>query len=457
MALSENRFPFTKRELESKVCPPSGKADKSGRAYFYDGGARVCFPGLAFCITESGTRSYYYCYNVNGQAKRAKLGAFEAMTVDEARDKAKALATSGTDPMEARTAARKDKATLEDLWNAYESQHLRHKKDATRKEFTRLYDAHLAPLKGKRLTDVDRETCAAIHKRIGAKSQYTANRVLAILSAMFKAHGGEFGLPDDWTPTAKIKRYPEQARDRVLSPEELAAILQAIDADENETVRDYFRMMLYTGSRKGKLAEMAWQQISIQRKTWTVPGMLMKNGAPLVVNLVDDAISILNRRADNNPADSPYVFPARLITAEQVAMVRKLHADGKASRAIARALGISQSAVMRAIDPAFKAEEPRPFVGASKAWERILTRAGITTRTTPHDLRRTFVTGLLESGAPLMHVAASVGHRSMETTTKHYAVARQSKVADAVKAGVASMLREAEAAGKKQKREENAA
>ena len=55
---------------------------------------------------------------------------------------------------------------------------------------------------------------------------------------------------------------------------------------------------------------------------------------------------------------------------------------------------------------------------------------------------------MLESGAALMHVAAAVGHRSMETTQKHYSVARQEKVREAVLTGVASMLREARAAQK---------
>ena len=205
------------------------------------------------------------------------------------------------------------------------------------------------------------------------KQIHTANRVLAILSAMFCEKGGEFGLPDDWTPTAKIKRYPETARDRVLKPEELAALLKAIDADENETVRDYFRMMLYTGARKSNVAEMKWDDISPQRKTWEVPGVKMKNDMPLVVNLTDDAIAILTRRKDSVPADSEYVFPARALTAGQVEQVRALHAEGKSTRQIARTLGISQSGTMRAVDPAFTPPEPpRPFNGVQKAWERIL-------------------------------------------------------------------------------------
>ncbi len=440
----EKRFRFNKTSIAAVTCP-AGKTKH--RVYDTE------VPGLSLLVTQKGAKTYYLYRFVNGKPMEVKIEAADKTTPEKARERARELngqIVEGKDPAKERVANRvKNLAivpTLEDLWNAYRTEHLNNKKPGTAEEFTRIYDAHLAPWKGRPLSEVTKDECRLLHKRIGAKSRYTANRVLAILSAMFRAKGGELGMPEDWTPTAKIKRFPEHARDRVLSPEELAAVLAAIDADENELVRDYFRMMIYTGSRKGKLAEMAWQQVSLQRKTWTVPGVSMKNGAPLVVNLIDDAVEILKRRTDTNPSDSPYVFHARLLTADQVARVRQLHAAGTSTRKIAKELGVSQSATMRAINPTFKAEAPKPFNGAGKAWERILKRAKITTRTTPHDLRRTFVTGLLESGAPLMHVAASVGHRSMETTTKHYSVARQSKVADAVKTGVAAMLAEAEAA-----------
>jgi integrase len=65
-----------------------------------------------------------------------------------------------------------------------------------------------------------------------------------------------------------------------------------------------------------------------------------------------------------------------------------------------------------------------------------MARAGITERTTVHDLRRTYISSLLESGAPMPHVMALAGHKSMETTLRHYAVSRSEKVIESWKAGM---------------------
>ena len=65
-----------------------------------------------------------------------------------------------------------------------------------------------------------------------------------------------------------------------------------------------------------------------------------------------------------------------------------------------------------------------PFIGMghniNRAWKRIRDKAGVHDATI-HDLRRTFVTRALRSGADVDVVRRMVGHASLDTTMTYYA------------------------------------
>ncbi len=105
-----------------------------------------------------------------------------------------------------------------------------------------------------------------------------------------------------------------------------------------------------------------------------------------------------------------------------------------AARAIAvwiKVRGDNAGPLFVTVDKAGKISRRR-LRGAAIEWtvKRLAMRAAIA-RTSPHDLRRTFVTALLESGEDLATVSKAAGHQSV-TTTAIYDRRGEKAVAEAV-------------------------
>jgi len=113
--------------------------------------------------------------------------------------------------------------------------------------------------------------------------------------AVRRKMGGRVGI-------ITIGRYPdlmsEQSRDRFIQSDELPGFFDSLAVESNTTIRDYLLISLLTGARKSNVPAMRWQDVHIERATWTIPET--RSGSPHTVPLVPAAIAMLGTGSDDD-------------------------------------------------------------------------------------------------------------------------------------------------------------
>lgn len=268
-------------------------------------------PGLGVRVTGAGTKTFLVQWTdpATKQKRREPLGVWGNITIEQARDAARARlgdVAKGIDPraarMERRAAAAKEKAdsalTLERLVDDWSALHLAHKRqryaDEAVRALKRAFAAHLRK-PAVRLTKA--EAVEVLDALLKAGSASMAGRTLAYGRACFawaEKRGKVAGNPFEGIPigTGIVKR------ERVLTPEEIGRIWTAAAATA-EPWGPLFRVLLLTLARREEVGAMRWSEVSADLTTWTIPGARMKRGQSHTVALPEaarDALSAVKRR-----------------------------------------------------------------------------------------------------------------------------------------------------------------
>lgn len=344
-----------------KALPPKDKT-----ASYTDDVAR----GLTLLITPNAAKTFYHIRKYERRVERTKLGRYPDTSLGAARRRAGRLNVqydAGLNPSEEKRRKRSE-LTLDAFFEVYYREHCEiHNK---RPEVTRYtYEHYVKPALGKRkLSDIRRDNVKRLHTELGRSGRLrTANKAQGCIRAILnKAIAWEYLQGDN--PAQHVQRFREASRDRFMSQAELERFHVALAA-EDELIRDFFLLLLYTGARKGEMLNMRWMDIDLDSETWRIPEP--KNQEPHRVVLAGLAMVILTRRDEARDPEVPRVFPGRV--------------PGK------------------------------PFQEPKRAWARILDRAGIDDLRV-HDLRRTHGSWMLAGGADLPTIAKALGHRDFHST-----------------------------------------
>ena len=304
---------ITKRSVDALVCPP-GK----DREVLWDDD----LAGFGLVAFPSGSKSYVVQYRQNGISRRSNLGKHGRLTPDEARSEAKKLlgaVETGVDPIAERKAAR-GVVTLREAATLYIERHVEAKKKVrTAAEYRRLLEQHILPkLGGKRMVDIQRANVISLHLEISKEKPVTANRAMAVLSALWGWAAKLEMVSAAENPVRGLDKNREQGRERFLTDEEFerlgTAIHEAetiglpmeIDAENPKSKHapkpgtrraplDPFaaaaiRLLILTGARLREILHLKWSDVDLGRGLLFLPDS--KTGKK-VVYLSDQAAAVI--------------------------------------------------------------------------------------------------------------------------------------------------------------------
>jgi integrase len=318
-------------------------APEKGNRVLYDSEVK----GLGLRITTAGAKAWTFDYEADGKSRRYTIGPIDAFTVGKARKQAldlKAKVRLGQDPQGDRNQKReKDKEakraekeavkpdTFADIVELFLTKGLQKKGRSTGYivDTRRNFQNHVLPRLGnKALAEITRKDVIKMldeiaedgtvrvvdgKKKRAAGGPIAANRNLAAVRALFN-FAIRRGLIE--VNPCRLVDAPgeEKARERTLSAHETKELWAAFDTLP-APFGPYFRMLLLTGQRRGEVAEMRWQDIDLDAKTWLLTAAQTKNGRAHIVPLSPMAVDILKTMPRQTVIDenrkeqpSPWVF-----------------------------------------------------------------------------------------------------------------------------------------------------
>ncbi len=249
----------------------------------------------------------------------------------------------------------------------------------------------------------NRYAAAPHHRVTGTLSASARKNVLASIHAFYRYLVLVGVVVVD--PSASIK--PPRVVHRpglVLNAGEVRALLDAPGGTQRERIQTY--LLVYTAARSDELRRLRWSDIDFARSTITLVG---KRGKVRIIDVHPHLMAALRRwyiHQDDEATRNAALRRAKSDSATDFVLLTRT------GRQVAKTV-IAEQLKRRAV----------------RAGVRIrITPAGeAVTAVSPHALRRTFATILLDEGHHIDAIADVLGHSSIDTTRTHYAFASNAR------------------------------
>lgn len=272
--------------------------------------------GFALRVTCGGIKSFVVETMIGNKVRRMTIGRYGKITVEQARIEAKKLLgkiATGIDPIAERKQAKAKSVTLWEVFQDYLNAR-KSLKPTTIFDYKRVMTESFEDWKSKPLLDITKDMVARRHSKRGESSHARANLAMRVLRALFnfaitqyEDSKGNSLITDN--PVKRLSQarawYRVERRHGFIKSHELKPWNEAVQKLENETLRDYLLLLVFTGLRRQEAAQLTWQQVDLDAKTLTITDP--KNHEMHVLPLSDYIFELLEQR--KKFSISKFVFP----------------------------------------------------------------------------------------------------------------------------------------------------
>jgi integrase len=262
--------------------------------------------GFGVRVQASGAMSYVVKYRAGSgrgaPTRRVTLGRVGTITPDDARALAKktlGAVAHGDDPAALKATERRA-STLRELSEIYLTEHVDAKrKRSTASHYRSLLEKVVLPELGTRRAEhVATSDLAKLHTKM-RKRPYQANRMLAVVGALYTFAGKRKLIAAGFNPARGIEQYPEKRRERFLTANELSLLGDVVreaetiglpyEIDKSKQKAKHapkennwrtkigphaaaaIRLLILTGARLREILHLKWGHVDLDRGLLLLP------------------------------------------------------------------------------------------------------------------------------------------------------------------------------------------
>ena len=265
-----------------------------------------------YVIVGTEAKTYVAQKDIRGRSVRFTIGRHGHFTAEQARKIAKEKLYQMANGVDPATEEKENHARTVTLGRALDEYLLsrRNLKPRTITDYRYYIDKYASDWKDIPLTSITKEMVGKRHTLIAQNNgPYPANKVMRVVRALFNYSHAKYEICPE-NPViylTQIRGWCRETRRRTyIKPHDLKKWWQAVQDLENDTYRDFFLLMLFTGLRKGEAQKLRWSDVDFIDKTFVVTDT--KNGDPLTLPLGDFLLAMLEDRRKFY-GNYEYVFP----------------------------------------------------------------------------------------------------------------------------------------------------